>query len=146
MNKNQARVGFGIIILNSKKQILLGQRHADPLKADSELHGEGTWTCPGGKLEFRETFSSGVKREIKEETDLNIKKMKFISLTNDIVHDAHSITVGFLCDKFNGKVKVMEPDEITKWNWFDLDKLPSPLFKPSQKLIKNYKDEIIFRE
>lgn len=146
MNKNQARVGFGIIILNSKKQILLGQRHADPIKADSKLHGEGTWTCPGGKLEFQETFANGVKREVKEETNLHIKKMKFISLTNDIVHDAHFVTIGFLCDKYSGKLKAMEPDEITKWKWFDLDKLPSSLFKPSNKLIKNFRDKIIFRE
>lgn len=26
------------------------------MNADSELHGEGTWTMPGGKLDFGESF------------------------------------------------------------------------------------------
>lgn len=36
-------VGFGVF-LKSGNKILLGKRHFDPEKADSELHGEGTWT------------------------------------------------------------------------------------------------------
>ena len=38
-------VGFGVLLLRHN-QILLGKRHYDPKKADSELHGEGTWTMP----------------------------------------------------------------------------------------------------
>jgi 8-oxo-dGTP diphosphatase len=37
-----------------------------------------------------------------------------------------------------GEAQVMEPDEITQWQWFALDTLPSPLFFPSEKVIKNY--------
>ena len=36
---NNVGVGFGVMILKDGK-ILLGQRHEDPNKADSELHGE----------------------------------------------------------------------------------------------------------
>ncbi|MEI6673270.1 MAG: hypothetical protein WCL02_08415 [bacterium] len=36
---NNIGVGFGVMILRDKK-VLLGQRHTDPTKADSELHGE----------------------------------------------------------------------------------------------------------
>lgn len=36
---NNIGVGFGILILRNGK-VLLGQRHMDPTKADSELHGE----------------------------------------------------------------------------------------------------------
>ena len=41
-------------------------------------------------------------------------------------------------DDFSGEPKVMEPDEITEWGWFDLNKLPKPLFFPSEKVLKNY--------
>ena len=51
-------VGFGVILLKDKK-VLLGKRHEDSKKADSELHGEGAWTLPGGKLEFGEEFEEG---------------------------------------------------------------------------------------
>ena len=39
-------VGCGIMVLRDNK-VLLGKRHDDPEKADSELYGEGTWTMPG---------------------------------------------------------------------------------------------------
>lgn len=121
---------FGVMILN-KNKILLGQRHIDPVKADSELQGEGTWTMPGGKLHYGESFEEGSKREVYEETGLDIStnNLKVISLTNDIGANAHFVTVGLLLKTDSiGEPKVMEPDEITQWKWFDLDELPSPFF------------------
>src|SRR4030042_5431833 len=122
-------VGFGVMILQNNKA-LLGKRHGDPEKADSELHGEGTWTMPGGKLHFGETFEEAAVREVLEETGLKISqdKLKFISLANDRVEDAHFVTIGFLCEEFEGEPQVMEPDEITEWRWFDLNNLPERIF------------------
>jgi len=131
-------VGFGIMILNKEGEVLLGKRHPDPEKADSLLHGEGTWTMPGGKLHFGEDLIKSAKREVLEETNLKVRNLKIISITNDIVPDAHFVTIGFLCKDFKGKPKVMEPDEITEWRWFKLNRLPSPMYFPSAKIIKNY--------
>jgi len=91
--------GFGVMILRDGK-ILLGKRHDDPEKASSELHGEGTWTMPGGKMEFHETFEDMAYRETLEETGLHVNKntLKIISITNDMVPDNHYITIGFLCE------------------------------------------------
>ncbi len=54
------------------------KRHDDPNKADSELSGEGTWTMPGGKLHFQESFEEGAMRETMEETGIKLKTMKVI--------------------------------------------------------------------
>ncbi len=64
-------VGFGVLLLKDGK-MLLGKRHEDPSKASSALHGEGTWTMPGGKLHFRESFEEGAKREVLEETGIKL--------------------------------------------------------------------------
>lgn len=48
-------IGFGVMMLKEGR-VLLGKRHEDPEKASSELSGEGTWTMPGGKLNFQESF------------------------------------------------------------------------------------------
>jgi len=48
-------IGLGVMMLREGK-VLLGKRHEDSEKADSELHGEATWTMPGGKLHFEESF------------------------------------------------------------------------------------------
>lgn len=132
-------VGFGIMILNNGK-VLLGKRHSDPAKADSELHGEGTWTMPGGKLNYKEELEDGACREILEETGMEIakEKLEMISVTNNIVEDVHFVTIGFLYKDAVDEPKVMEPDEITEWKWFDLKNLPSPLFFPSKQILNKY--------
>ena len=137
-------VGFGVMILKEGK-VLLGHRHENPEKASSLLHGEGTWTMPGGKLHFQEKLKEGAIREIFEETGIKAKDLKIISVSNDIVSDAHFVTIGFLCEEFEDEAKVMEPDEITEWKWFDLDNLPSPLYFPSEKIIKNYLAKKIYQ-
>ena len=130
--------GFGVMLLKDNK-ILLGKRHEDPEKAQSALKGAGTWTMPGGKLHFGETFEEGAQREVLEETGIILKSVKVIALNNDKVEDAHFITIGLLAEGFEGNPQLKEPDEITKWEWFPLDNLPSPLYFPSAKVLDNYK-------
>jgi len=130
--------GFGIMLLNKDGQVLLGRRHIDPEKADSEMDGAGTWTMPGGKFEFGESFEDGARRELMEETGVYLEKVKVVCVDNSKVSGAHFVTVGFFSKHFQGEPQVMEPDEITEWHWFDLDDLPSPLFFPSARILENY--------
>lgn len=81
-----------------------------------------------------------------EEAGIKIKNLKIISLSNDIVEDAHFLTVGFLCTDFEGEPTVMEPEEITEWQWFSIDKLPYPIFFPSAKILKNYLAKKIYSD
>jgi 8-oxo-dGTP pyrophosphatase MutT (NUDIX family) len=138
------RAGCGIMVLREGK-VLLGLRNDDPEKADSALHGEGTWTFPGGKMDFHDTVFGAAKRELKEETDLTAGKMEIFSITNERVHDNHFVTLGFLCRDFEGDVKAMEPDEMVKWRWFGFDELPENMFSPTRKMIKNYLDGELYK-
>lgn len=141
MESEKIGVGVGIFLEKGGK-VLLGRRHEDPEKADSELSGEGTWTLPGGGMKYRESPEETACREVKEETDIVIKEedLEKVSVTDDRTEDAHFITIGFFCDTFQGEAEVMEPEEIVQWKWFDTDNLPSPLFKPSEKLIEKVKE------
>jgi ADP-ribose pyrophosphatase/8-oxo-dGTP diphosphatase len=135
--KKKVGAGFGVLMLKEGK-ILLGQRHTDPDKADSALHGEGTWTMPGGKLEFGESFEEGAKREVLEETGIILNDVRVICVNNDKIESAHFVTIGLLSDDFLGDAKVMEPDEITEWRWFNLNNLPRNMFFPSVRVLENY--------
>lgn len=135
--KKRVGAGFGIIVIKDGK-LLLGKRHSDPKKADSELHGEGTWTMPGGKFEWGETLEEAAGRELKEETGMDLIKSKVICVNNDKNEHAHFITVGFLALEFEGNPKIMEPDEITEWKWFEMDKLPANVFEPSKNVLVCY--------
>jgi 8-oxo-dGTP diphosphatase len=145
MENKKPGIGVGVMILNENK-VLLGKRHGDPEKADSELHGESSWTMPGGKLHFGEILKDAACREVFEETGININKenLKIISVTDDIIEDAHFVTIGFLYEERTEEPKVTEPDEITEWKWFELDNLPSPIFFPSKEVLDNYTAKKIY--
>ncbi|MEK7482241.1 MAG: NUDIX domain-containing protein [Patescibacteria group bacterium] len=142
--KNQ-ELASGVMIMRGDK-VLLGRRHEDPEKADSELHGEATWTMPGGKVDFGERLDSAACRETEEETGLKIQSemLEIISIKDEIIPDVHFITIGFLCHEIEGEAKVMEPDEIVEWQWFSLDNLPSPVYAPSLKIIESFQEKQIY--
>jgi 8-oxo-dGTP pyrophosphatase MutT (NUDIX family) len=74
LDKKKVGAGIGVLVLKNEK-VLLGKRHDEAEKASSELHGEGTWTMPGGKLHFQESFEEGAKRELEEETGITDAKV-----------------------------------------------------------------------
>jgi len=133
--------GFGVMILNSEEKILLGKRHEDPNKADSAFRVSNVWTMPGGKLEYGESFEEGAIREVLEETGMILKNPKVICINQDRNEHAHFITIGLFSNEFEGFPRVMEPDEITEWKWFDLNNLPENIYFPSAKVLENYKEQ-----
>ncbi len=141
IKKKKMGIGFGVMMLNKEDKLLLGKRNEDPEKADSELKGEGTWTMPGGKLEFQESFEQGAEREVMEETGIKLNKVDVICVNNDVGETAHFVTIGLFSDDFEGLPQVLEPDEITEWKWFSLDNLPEKVFFPSAKVLENYKQK-----
>jgi 8-oxo-dGTP diphosphatase len=126
---NRPKVGVGVFVIKDKK-ILMGQR--------INAHGEGTWSLPGGHLEFFETFEDCAKREVLEETGLNITDVNFATITNDMFkkENKHYITIFVKSKNSQGIPKVMEPNKCLKWDWFTWDNLPKPLFLPLENLKK----------
>ncbi len=128
-NDKVVRVGIGVIVRKNGK-ILLGKRKGS--------HGEGDWSFPGGHLEFGEEFSDCVRREVLEETSLQVKNIRFGAVTNDIFKKEHKhyITIFMVCDYDKGELMNNEPEKCEKWEWFDWKKLPKPLFLTIRHLQK----------
>ena len=130
--ENRPKVAVGVIVIKDGK-ILLGKR--------KNVYGEGTWFFPGGHLEFNESWGDCASRETLEETGITIKNIRFGTTTNDIFQPEgkHYISIFMLSDYDSGEVKVMEPEKCERWDWFEWNKLPQPLFLPIQNLLKrNY--------
>lgn len=139
MTEEKKRVGAGVgVILKRGNKILLGKRHPDPKKAGSVFRVAGNWCLPSGKMEFGETIKEGGSREVKEETGIVIKNHEVICVCNCKNKHAHFMTMGLLATKFKGEPRVMEPDEIVEWKWFDLNHLPYPRCFPSFMVINNF--------
>ena len=136
-------LGVGVMIIKEGK-ILLGLRNSNKEKASSELQGQGTWTMPGGKVEFMEKLVDAAKRELEEETSLKATKLDLLCISDDMTNTAHYVTVAFIVREYTGEAKAMEPETILEWKWFDLNDLPTNLYNPSKKCIEKYKEGIIY--
>ncbi|MCL2037806.1 NUDIX domain-containing protein, partial [Candidatus Saccharibacteria bacterium] len=97
------------------------------------------WTLPGGKIEFGESFEEAAARETEEETGLQARHLEVKTIQTDKNDLAHYVTIGILARNFDGEPRAMEPDKITKWQWFDLDSLPENMYFPSAKTIAKYR-------
>lgn len=123
------KVGIGVFVTKGGK-VLLNKR-----KDDS--HGDGTWSVSGGHLEFGEDLEHAARREVKEETGVNVKNLRFVGVTNDVYkkEKKHYITIFYIADFASGKIK--NSDEFSKeWRWVSWDDLPKNLFLPIKNLFK----------
>lgn len=125
--EQRPKVGLGIIVIKNDK-ILLGRRIG--------AHGTGTWQLPGGHLEFNETWEECAKREVAEESGLEIKGVRFGAATNDIFRqeNKHYITIFMLADYVTGEPQVKEPNRCAGWRWVEWQDMPRPLFMPLETI------------
>ncbi len=131
MDQNITKVGIGIMILKDGK-VLLAKRKGS--------HGEGEYAFPGGHLEYMESFEDCALREIKEECGIIVKNIRFQLLANVIAYaPKHYVHIGLLADWESGEPEVLEPEKSESWGWYDLDKIPKPIFKASLTTIASYK-------
>ena len=136
MTQQHIKIGIGVMILDGDK-ILLGHR-AKNKKDTGGIYETDCWTLPGGKQEYNETFFEGAKREVKEETNLDIDNLELFNAADDIQPDRHYITLHMIAREHQGTLKVMEPHSEDDWKWFPLDDLPEKLYSPSEKFIQAY--------
>lgn len=129
-NTPQVRVGVAVFIFKDGS-FLMQQR--------TGAHGAGSWSVPGGHLEFGESFEDTAKREVAEETGLEITNIRFGAITNDyfVAEDKHYVTVWMMSDWLSGTPKIMEPDKCISQKWRTFETLPSPLFLPWQQLLQS---------
>jgi 8-oxo-dGTP diphosphatase len=117
------KIGTIIIVLNNKKQILLGKR--------KNSMGSGYCGLPGGKIKKGEKLEECVLRELKEEVSLQAKEIKFLLTIKEWQEEQDHDFVHFIfvCKDCEGEVKLNEPNKCEGWKWYDLDKLPIKILK-----------------
>ena len=90
----------------------------------------GTWALPGGWCDVLESVKSNTEKEVKEETGLDAKAVKIISIQDRNKHNKSVYAYGVckvfvLCDILGGEF--IENIETTGTQYFSLDNLPSSL-------------------
>jgi len=122
-NLSRPVIGVGVLVWR-EQQLLLGERLTE---------GEAScWQFPGGHLENNESVTACARREVMEETGLIIKKLRHLGFTDlsfDIKQQKY-MTLLVSCEYKAGEAEIMEPEKCARWQWFDYQKLPTPLFAP----------------
>ncbi len=105
------------IVKNDENEILIVKRHPKS-RTDPEM-----WELPGGKVEKGEFFADALVREMKEETNLDVKVGDFAeAIQNDYMHK-RTVQLMMYLEDVKGEVEISE--EHTDWMWASLEKIKS---------------------
>lgn len=123
-----------VALFYKDNKTLLAKRAIEPQK--------NTWDTIGGFIENGETAEQTVVREVKEETNLEVKVKKYLGSVPDIYGDTLVPTLIFvyLVEINGGEMKAQ--DDVAQLEWFEIDKLPKNIafasFGPIIKMLKKH--------
>jgi phosphoglycolate phosphatase-like HAD superfamily hydrolase/ADP-ribose pyrophosphatase YjhB (NUDIX family) len=123
-------VTVGALILNDAGQALMIRTQK----------WSNLWGIPGGKTKWGETSEAALRREIKEETNLDVEDIRFV-LVQDCIHsrefyrDAHFVLLNYIC-RARGELSVRLNDEAREYRWVETARtLELPLNTPTRILL-----------
>jgi phosphoglycolate phosphatase len=128
---HQPVVTVGALIFNDRGQALLVCTHK----------WSNLWGIPGGKVKWGEASEDALRRELKEETNLEVADIEFV-LVQDCIHsrefyrDAHFVLLNYVCMAV-GSLSVKLNDEAREFRWVGLaEALRMPINAPTRKLLE----------
>lgn len=82
---------------------------------------QGEWSLPGGQLELGESLVEGVRREVREETGLDVEVGPIIDVFDRVHRDDagrvryHFVIVDFLCRSRGGELRAGDDAADVRW-------------------------------
>ncbi|WP_242277032.1 NUDIX hydrolase [Bacillus cereus group sp. BfR-BA-01446] len=124
--------GVAVAVFNEQGQILLQQRR------------NGIWGVPGGFVELGESTEEAGRREVFEETGIEIGILQLISVFSGKEFfvklpngdEFYPITIAYLCKDIKGGLLKADGIESLSVQFFDFDKLPENISPFIKKLIE----------
>ena len=113
--------GVGAVVLDAERRVLLVQRGQPPLL--------GEWSLPGGALELGERLEDGIRREVREETGLDVEPEEIVAVFDHISHADndptrvrfHYVLVDYRCRLLDGTLASATDVTEARWtSWHEL--------------------------
>lgn len=132
-------IGVGAIIFEGEN-VLLAKRGKPP--------SLGNWSIPGGALELGEMLEDACKREVLEETGLNVELISRFTVLDRVTRDQwervqyHYVLVDYICRPSGGSLN--PGSDISDVKWCPLDKLTEfqPMTRGTAQVILDAAKEI----
>jgi 8-oxo-dGTP diphosphatase len=119
------RIGVAVFLMENDKFVMLERQGS---------HGAGTWSVPGGAMEFGEHWLDTGVREVQEEVGVVPYDLELLTITNDIMYDQHWVTIWLTAKLYGQQPRNLEPHKAKQLTWASFDNLPEPLFGPWEHL------------
>jgi 8-oxo-dGTP diphosphatase len=119
-------VGVGGVVIADGRALLI-RRGSPPL--------EGEWSIPGGTLKCGETLIEGVRRELREETNLEVRVGELIEVFERIFPDGagkpkyHFVILDYLCERVRGEARA--GSDVTDVAWAEEKELVKYVLTPT---------------
>ncbi len=122
-------VTIDAVIIKDNK-VLLIKRGTQP--------DRGFWAVPGGYVNWNESVEDSVRREVKEETNLDVKQLKLIGVySSPKRHPKQLINITYLVGVSDGRLK--HGDDALDAKWVKLEDLPDKLALDHREIIEDAK-------
>jgi ADP-ribose pyrophosphatase YjhB (NUDIX family) len=106
--------GVEAVIVDAAGRILLGRRTFDPSR--------GLWDLPGGFLDESEQPLDGLRREVREETGLEIETRSFVGIYLEPYDGRTVLCLTWRATPAGGTERAA--DDLSELRWFARDELP----------------------
>jgi phosphoglycolate phosphatase-like HAD superfamily hydrolase/ADP-ribose pyrophosphatase YjhB (NUDIX family) len=123
-------VTVGALVFNDANEVLMVRTHK----------WSNLWGIPGGKIKLGEPAEEALRRELKEETSLDVTEIEFV-LVQDCIHsrefyrEAHFVLLNYTC-RCAGQPAVKLNEEAREFRWVTMDEaLALPLNSPTRTLL-----------
>lgn len=136
MNSERPQVAAMALVINEKGKILL-------IKSPK---WNGKFIGPGGHIERGETIEEALKREVKEETGIEISDLQFLNIhefvfSNDYNKEKHIIGLSYLAKTRNNEEDViLDEKEATEYKWVDPEQIVNDkgIYKTVKDSVESY--------
>ena len=107
----------------------------------------GMWALHGGGMELGENYLDTLKREVKEELNIEPIEPKLMGIFSGkkMFHkyekskdEVYVLSHAFICTDFTGNISFKDR-EVTNLKWFDIDNLPNNIFHLNKPVLDNLK-------
>lgn len=120
-NTHCFRVSVSALIIDDKRILLAHRRAID------------WWNLPGGAVDPGETVTEGLRREVREETGLEVEVGQLVGVYSKPLKQ--EVVLSFRCRVTGGALGATDDDDIDESRYFPLDNLPPRTLPKHQQRI-----------